>query len=491
MKFKNKINKKIVSVLFYTFILFFNFFFMCNIIIKFCGKNIQLNKVTNEKRILFSGFENQKTEYICSKANNDLFSLYEREYFDSIIIDIPLKSPTKYLYNYFEKKNNSDLKKYILTFKFEISLVIFIIVTLIIWVLLCCFLSKDKCCNLFSNKKPNNCLKNLAMAISVCLFLIIILLIFLILFHFYSSIQIINNSFCSFFKISNHVYSGEEKYYEIRPKWIGINEIKNLLLNTKNEIENIINNNNEIDNLLNHDIKNELIFELNNNTFISNNLKKFCNISKFFIPNPNPLEEKPISNFYYCPNILNLIQNEYNENFTKIVEDIDDIYENLKYIDANKNEIKFSLDNARNRIDSFVKIINDLEIQYFDTIYYIFDEIINKCFIISFYIFFLFALLMVFTGLLSILSFICCSNSKYCYKLYIVILHMEMFTIIIIILLTIIFSSSSILVKDISIALQYSFYWENENSEKNAIFFFLDLNMIRKALIYVLMAKEI
>ena len=472
MKFKKIINKKIVSVLFYTIIIFFNFSFLYCIIMKFSDKKIQLNESIKVKRTLFSGFESKKTEYICAKADNDLLSLYEQEYFDSITIDISLKKSTTFLYKYFKDNNSNDLKKYIFTFIFEISLSFLIVINIIIWIVLCFILSKDKCCQFLNNKNQNRWFKNLLWAITICLFLINILLIFLILFHFYSCIQIIHNSFCSFFKISYHTYFGEEKNYEMRPKWIGVNEIKNLLLNTKGEIENIINNNKEIYNIFNHDIKNEFYFELNNNTFVNNQIKKFCDISKFSIPNPDPFQEKPISNFYYCPNILNLIQNEYNEIFNKIIKDIDDIYEELECIDLNKNEVKFSLDNARNKIDSFVKIINDLELQYLDKVYYIYNEIINKYFIISFYIFFIFALLIDFIGLISITSFICCSNSKYCYKLHLFILNMLMLIVIIIALITIIFSSFSTLAKDISTIIKYSIYFENDNLEKNTIFSF-------------------
>ena len=439
---------------------------------KFSDKANQLYESTKIKRALFSGFESQKTEYICAKADNYLLSLYEQEYFDSIIIDISLKKSTKFFYKYLEDNDSNDLKKYIFTFKFEISLSILIVINIIIWIVFCCILSKDKCCQLINSKNQNRWFKNLLWAITICLFLINILLIFLILFHFYSSIQIIRNSFCSLFKISYHTYFGEEKNYENRPKWAGVNEIKNLLLNTKDEIENIINNNKEIYNIFNHDIKNEFYFELNNNTFVNNQIKKFCDISKFSIPNPDPLQEKPISNFYYCPNILNLIQNEYNEIFNKIIRDIDEIYEELKCIELNKNNVKFSLDNARNKIDSFVKKIKDLEIQYLDKIYYIYNEIISKYSIISFFIFFIFALLIDFIGLISISSFICCSNSKHCYNLHLFTLNMLMLIIIIITLITIIFRVSSILVKDISSIIQYSFYFENDNSEKNNIFSF-------------------
>ncbi len=472
MKYKKLINKKIVLFISLVVVFFLNFFFLNHLFINFTDKNTQLDEFTNVKRVLFSGFENKKTENICEKANNDLLSLYDEEYYDFIAIDMVMKKSTSYFYKYLKEKDENYLKKYIFSFKYEIILSLFIVIIIIIWVGICCLLSKVKCCCFYSNKKPSRWFKNLLWALSICLFLINILLIFPILFHFYSSIQVINNSFCSLFKITYHTYFGEEKNYKIRPKWIGINGIKNLLLKTKDEIEDITNDNKEIYNILNHDIKKDIYYDLNENKFLNNYIDKFCNLSKYDIPNPDPLQERPISNFYYCPNILNLIQNEYNENFSKIITVIEDIYEKMKCIDINKNGIKFSLDNGRNKIDSFVKIINDLEIQYFDTLYYIIDEVINKYFIIMFYVFFMVVMLIEILGLTSLLSFLCCSDSKYCYKLYLSIINMHILATIIIILITIFFSLSSTIIRDISTILQYSIYSENENFEKNTEFSF-------------------
>ena len=468
-KIINKIKKR-VSEIFYITIIVFNFFLFYNVQkIIFIKKN-QPNTIKNSIRGLFTGIENKKSELICERASNDLFILYGQESYDNITTNnISIKSSTSYLYKYLDNKDSSDLKKYIFSFQFEISLVIFIVLIIVIWIVLCCFLSKEKFCCLFNNKKNNQWLKNIIWVISVSFYFIIILLIFLILFYFYPFIQIITNSFCSLFKITYHTYFGEDKNYEILPKWIGIIEIKNLLLNTRDQIEDIIEKNNDIYNIVIHDIKNDFYNELNNDQLFTNNINKFCDLSKFKVPNPNPLSNKTISNLYFCANILNIIQEEFNKTIKKFIIDIDNIYEKIKIIEENKNDIKFSLDNARNKIDSFVKIISDLEIEYFDILYFILEEIISKYFIYGFYIFFIFVLLIEFIGLISIFTNICCCNSKYCYKLYIFILNAQMILLIIIILITISFSVSSVIIKDISIIIQHTI--SNQNSENTTFSF--------------------
>ena len=471
MKCLKIINNKRVSEIFYIIIIVFNFFLFYNVQKIIFIKNKKQKGIKNPIRGLFTGIGNKRPELLCEKANNNLFILYENETYDNIInnMSIQMKTSTSYLYNYLENKENSEIKKYIFSFHFEISLVIFIVLIIIIWIVLCCFLSKEKFCCLFNSKKNNQWLKNIIWVISISLYFINILLIFLILFYFYSSIQIINNSFCSLFKITYHTYFGEEKNFEIYPKWIGINEIKNLLLNTRDQIEDIVEKNNDIYNILINNIKDDFYNELNNDQLIANHINKFCDLSKYKVPNPNPLSNKTITNFYFCANILNIIQEEYNNTIRKYITDIDNIYEKIKIIEVNKKDIKFSLDNARNKIDSFVKIISDLEIEYFDIIYFFFEEIISKYFIYGFYIFFILVLLAEFIGLISIFTYICCCNSKYCYKLYIFILNAKMLLLIIIIIITILFSASSVVIKDISIIFQYTI--SNENNENTTFSF--------------------
>ena len=47
----------------------------------------------------------------------------------------------------------------------------------------------------------------------------------IILYHIPIIFQDFSNTFCSLFKISYHTYNGEENFYELRPKWTGINQI--------------------------------------------------------------------------------------------------------------------------------------------------------------------------------------------------------------------------------------------------------------------------
>ena len=471
MKFQNLINNKLMFVIVYITIILFNFFLFDNIKKIIYKRIFPINDAFNSSRALFSEMGNRKTEYVCERANNDLFSLYEKESFDyNIINDETMKKTTSYLYNYLESKNISDLKKYIFSFIFEITLGIFIFIIIIIWIFICFFLLNDNCCCHFINKNYYRFYKNILAVISISSYLIIILLNLLILFNFYSDIQVMNNSICSLFKITYHIYFGEENNYKIRPKWIGINEIKYLLQNTKNQIEDIIEKNKDIYIILNQDIKNDFFYELENEQFINRNIKNICNFTSIDIPNPNPLSNKTISNFYYCANILNRIQNEYNNNIKQYINNIDDIYEKMNAIDLNKNEIKLYLDNASNKFDSFIKIIRDLEIEYCDTLFLIFDGIINKYFIIGFYFFFLFFLIIQNIGLISILSFLCCSNSKYCYKLHITILNIQMMALIITILISIIFSISSVIIKDLSIIFHYPFTSGNSESHTNLSF---------------------
>ena len=438
----------------------------------FFKKSLKTNNILNSNRILFSGIENKKTEDICGKADNDLLFLYTKDYYaDNINTKISMKKSTSYLYKYLEEKQDDYLKEYIFSFIFEISIIVFIILIIVIWILLHYFLSSKKICCLSNNKKHNQYVKNISLIISISLHLVIILLNMIILFNFYSLIQILNNSFCSLFKIAYHTYFGEEKNYDIKPKWIGINEIKNLLQKTKYQIDDIYYKKAEIYHLLTHDIKTNFYSDLKNNEFIKNHITKFCDLSKFKVPNPNPLSDKNITNFYFCINILDLIQKEFNSNnFSKYITDIDDIYEKINSIDSHRNEINFSFDNAKNKLDSFIKIISDLEIDYLDTLYYISEEIINKYLIIIYYIIFIFVLLINSFGLICIVSNIFCSNSNYCYKLYMFIWNTQMFTLILILLISILFSACSIIIQDISIIIQYSL--NNENIKLTKTFSF-------------------
>ena len=466
MKHLKLIHKKKFPIIIYILLIISPLFLFCIIQTTFFKKKIKTNKLLFSKRELFSGINHPKTEDFCKKADNNLISLYEKETYDDISLNIPMEKSTSYLYKFLEDNNISEIKKYFLTSSFIIFLIILVIVIIIIWIILLCIVFNDKCfiCK-FEKKNHNIYLKNILWFINIIVYFILFFLNVIILLKFFDCIKIINNSFCSLFKINYHTYYGEEKNYEIKPKWIGIHEIKNLLQNTKNQISEIIDVDGELYNIIENDLKSDFNSELNKGDLINNHIHKFCDLNKVNVPNPNPLSYKNISNFFYCSDILNLIQNEYNDILRKYIKDINDIYEKIHSIDINKKMIQFSLDNANNKLDFFAKFLNDLEIDYFDTLLLIY-EIINNYIIIIFSLFFIFILLIHLIELFSFLSNICCSNSKYCYRLFVFFWNIQMLTLIIVIIISASFNFLYVVIEDLSIIIKSSLYKEQTEFNK-------------------------
>ena len=470
MKYLKKIKKKIVLLIIQFFFVIFPLFFFIYFATFIFKKTKNNNDIINDKRILFSNIDEKlKFEYICKNVENDLFPLYEKESYNYINIkDSSIKKSTSLLLNYLEKKNEDDLKKYFYSFYFVIFLLFLDIAIIFIWIGLCCFLYNDKCYCHFNKVSQNICLKRIYMAVAISMYFLIIILNVNILFQFYSLITKTNNSFCSLFKIIDHTFHGEEKNYKIKPKWIGIDNIKNLLEKTKNELDNIIERNEEIYDILNNDVKNDFFFELKDIHFAAYHLQNFCDLNKFRVTNPNPIDDKNISIFLYCEDILNIVQNEYNDNFSYYISQIEDIYNQMNSINSNKDIIKFTLDNAQNKIDSFANIIKDIEIEYSSVLIDIYD-IIHKYIVTIFYIFFIIFLIIEFLGFFCISSFLC-SNSKSCKKLFFFILNIQMISLMIIILFSAFFSLCSVLLEDVSMIIKHSIFNEKNNINKTISF---------------------
>ena len=470
MKYFKHIKNKVVSIIIHFFFVIFLLFFFIYFATYILKKTKNNTDIINDKRILFSSIdENQKFENICKNVENDLFSLYEKESYNFINIkDISIKKSTSLLLNYLEKKNEDDLKKYFYSFYFAIFLLFLDIAIIFVWIGLCCFLYNDKCYCHFNKISQNICLKRIYMAAAISMYFIIIILNIIILFQFSSLITKTNNSYCSLFKIIDHTFHGEEKNYKIKPKWIGIDNIKNLLEKTKNELDNIIDRNKEIYDILNNDVKNDYFFELKDKHFVTYHLQNFCDLNQFKVKNPNPLDNKNISNFLYCEDILNLVQNEYNDNFSYYISQIEDIYNDMNSINSNKDIIKFTLGNAQNKIDSFAIVLKDIEIEYFNDLIEIYD-IIQKYIVTIFYILFIIFLIIDFFGFFCISSLLCC-NSKSCKKLFIFILNIQMISLMIIILFSSFFSICCVLLEDISMIIKHSIF--EDKNDINKTFYF-------------------
>ena len=468
MKFLKKSIKNIFSLFNRHFIIFASIFLLYAFIWINFNQKIKLDDKFPTQRKLFSGFAKQKTEDICQKADKDLILSYESDSYFYIKENSSMKKSTSFLLNYVEDKEDSDLKSYIFSFYSQIILAALDILLIVIWILLCIFVSKDDYMDcLLKTRCVNKCLKNVFFIISIAIYLVVVIINIILLFNIHIFLQDINNSFCSFFKISYHTYNGEEYFYEIKPKWLGINQLKNLIQKTKDNLDKLTNQNKQINQKIN-EIKENKYFISDNNSFVEKYLNEFCDLNKYKVPNPNPLNDSEISEFLYCSDILHLAESEYNETFNNSIAEINDIYNILLSIDNNMDKIEFSLEYAKNKLDSFVKIIKDMELEYFDNLAYLFETVIRKYCIYIIYVFFILVLLLELGGLINMVVLRSCF-SIYCNKIYNFIWNFQFFSVFLIFLISIFFDSMKIFVNDISSIMQS--YYNNEEIKENRTFY--------------------
>ena len=406
-------------------------------------------------RQLFSTEEKQKIEDICQKANKHLMVLYQSDSFFHINDNLSLEKPTLYLLNYLEKNSGKDLKNFIFSFYAEIILVILDLALIILWIILCRYVANENYMQcLLKFKCANELLKNICFVISIFMYVTIILLNIIILFYFSVVFQDINNAFCSLFKISYHTYYGEENFYEIRPKWAGIKEINNILEKTKNKLNLLTDQNSEIEYKIN-EIKKNKYYTPENTNFINNHINNICDLYQYKVPNPNPLNDKEISEFLYCSDLLSLAEQEYKEDYYPSILKLTDISLDMNLIKKDMDKIEFSLKNAINKLDSYTKIIKDKDILYFNKLVYIFEKVIHGYLIYILYIFFILIVLLELFAFVNIIFLKCCF-SNYCNRLYNIVWNVQFFSSMIILLLVAFISTIRIILKDLGSIMKYS-----------------------------------
>ena len=167
------------------------------------------------------------------------------------------------------------------------------------------------------------------------------------------------------------------------------------------------------------------------------------------MPNPNPFINDKISDFLYCSDILTLVEKEYKETFKRYLSEIDNIYNILKSINEDMNKIEFAFDNAQNKLYSFLKIIKELELEYFDKLVYLFETTIRQCLIYIIYTFFVLVLLLELAGFITIIILKSCYSLS-CNKAYNCIWNFQFFSAFLIFLLAIFLSSLKVFIDDIS-----------------------------------------
>ena len=449
MKFFLKKYTKKISLFHHYYIIFGSTFLFFAFIIFNFKHRLKSNDIFPSQRKLSSGYEKQKTEEICQKADKDLIELYKTDSDFNIKDNTQIDTSTSYLLKYIEDGDNDQLKQYIFTFYPQMILAILDIFSIALWIFLCYCLCKDNFMKSYLKLRfGKKCLKNIIFLISFLMYLGIIIVNIIILFKLRNFLNDINNSFCSLFKISYHTYNGEEKFYEMKPKWTGINKIKNLLQKTKENLGELTNQNNQINQKIN-EIKENKYYNQDNNNFIQNYINEFCDLNTYSVPNPNPFISNKISEFLYCSDILNLVEKEYKETFTSYLSEINDIFNILKSINDNTYKIEFAFDNAKNKLDSFVKIIKQLEVDYFNNLVHIFEEIIRRYLIYIIYIFFVLVLLLEIAGFISIIVLKRCYSLS-CIRAYNCMWNFQFLSAFLIILFCIFLSSMKVFIGDIS-----------------------------------------
>ena len=411
------------------------------------------NLQTNRK--LFSSEEKQKIEDICQKADKHLILLYQSDSFFYINDNSTLAKSTSYLQKYLESNNKEHLKNYIFSFYAEIILVILDIGLIVIWITLCCYVSNENYMQCLLKRRNANKIKTICFWISKAAYIATICLNIIAIYYFSLIFQDINNSFCSLFKMSYHTYYGEENFYEIKPKWAGVNELKNILKKTKNQIRFLSEQNKEIKNKIN-EINNNDFFSTSDTNFINSHINRICDLSSFNVPNPNPLDDREIYEFLYCYDLLKLAKQEYDELYSPHILELKEIYNILIAIKKDTESIESSLKQAINKLDSFIKIIKDMEIEYFNKSVYIFETVISGTLVYIIYVFFIFIFLIEIFGLVSMIFLNCCF-SLYCNKAYNVIWNFQFFSIMIIILIIAFISIIRIITSDLAVILKYNY----------------------------------
>ena len=143
MKYIKNKYKTIIS-LFYSIFIIIAFLFILYTLFgtnfKYIYKSIEIFPYM---RRLMSGFDIQKSEEICQKADKDLILLYQSDYYSYIGENSTIKKSTSYLLNYIENKETSQIRAYIFSYYAQIIMLIFEIVLIIIWIVFCYFISKN------------------------------------------------------------------------------------------------------------------------------------------------------------------------------------------------------------------------------------------------------------------------------------------------------------------------------------------------------------
>ena len=316
------------SLLFYI-ILYFLFLSHLNTInTSKSGNHNLLNSLFSKRKLdelLQSTNNNEKiyeSDQICSSISEELMHYYSTGDLLKLDLDKNLLDSTGstetlasfaenkiykdsyYSYDTEYGKLTIDIQEILSHFKCVILFLIISIISFICWFVCCC----NACCNCC-------CCKCCCCKQQCCFITILILYLIVIAICIYGYINIKNtiegiyDTQCSYLYFFESILYGEKK--EAKPKWVGIEEIKNILNNLKNKLYYIINNDNYLSNLNQY----KYAFDLEKSNFfllIKNVHKKFYKKDEI-TPKDGYCIDYPDSNEYFFQNNIKTLylKNKY------------------------------------------------------------------------------------------------------------------------------------------------------------------------------------
>ena len=371
-------------------------FFLFGNIIKSNDKNQKLNRFLLNKN---------DTEEICSKVSDKLKDKYKEMNYEKKE-DLTFSENDKQLINFFKDYSVSTFASYIKYLLLRYSLFIVADFILIVFWIFYCFC----CCNPFCCcRRGKGCCRKFSFMICILLFIGLIAAGVIGLFFGYPLKRNVIETSCSSFKLFEHFKYGFGDDYENSKGWAGLNNIYNILMDSR-----------------------EIIFEIQNDDELIKTYDENCKINN-------------------------------NDVCTIFKKGVDIIRNTQDYYDVLLESINYSKDS----ILEYEEGLNDLENKYLNDAYsFLNDYILKYC-----QLYILLFILVIAFGILGLLFLSAYVHKCQCIKcFYIILWNIEEIFIIIIVLIGVALGLLSVLSQNIIAVIQYSTTPENLNNSNPIVF---------------------
>ena len=451
---------KIIKILLFTF--------LTSLILYISTKNSlkKMNKFNHRKLL-----SDDNIIEICSRSKEGINVLYTKKSFE-YFSNIKDKKYINYLINYLDTEEMKNIENYIKRFIFFFIIISLDIILIFFWLSYCiccccpncCFKNKNNEINENNNINKKDNLIEISFIISLIFYFINIISCIIGIIYVNKFNKGLNSMSCSIFQIYAHFIYGDD--CPEKPIWNGIDQIKNLLIKTENQLIDIIN----------YGIKvNESYYIVKNNIFssedfINEEFNKY-DLNDFIIE--NPLKDRNEFNYDYV--IFDYYYDlKKNLNYTK-TDYLNYLYVGIKILeklsnitnDIQNNEISQLLNDSINQLNdienTFIDLAKDIlnDLYDYQNTYNKYSKKIN---------FLVFGLLLLCSILISIGLFLFKIKNIPCMRFLIHITwYFNMFFILIIIIIGVIFGIISFVSKDSVGVMEYIISSENLNKKTNAL----------------------